>query len=165
MASKKSGAKDALKVAQSGTPVPEKDFSSSKKEAKADKGGGGSLAKAKSLPNEVSSPTDTPVGKEKWEGSSKDWSADYSAAKRKGISTDAYEDSAEDRISDNAGQRRLEAEDDKKTIDHPSGYKQGVSAYSNSPKSAHGFGHPASAKDGHLRNSGHSGAHRIGKKK
>lgn len=32
-------------------------------------------------------------------------------------------------------------------------------------KVAHGFGHPAHAKDGHLRNSGHGSAHRIGKKK
>lgn len=29
---------------------------------------------------------------------------------------------------------------------------------------AHSFGHPAHVRSGHLRNSGHSGAHRIGKK-
>ena len=30
---------------------------------------------------------------------------------------------------------------------------------------AHGYGHPATARSGHLRNSGHAGAHRIGGKR
>lgn len=37
-------------------------------------------------------------------------------------------------------------------------------SFSRTPKATHGFGHPVTARDGHLRNSGHSGAHRIGKK-
>ena|ERR1700744_2724110 len=32
-------------------------------------------------------------------------------------------------------------------------------------REAHGFGHPASAKQGPLRCSGHSGAHQIGKRR
>lgn len=32
-------------------------------------------------------------------------------------------------------------------------------------REAHNYGHPAHARDGKLRTSGHSGAHRIGKKK
>lgn len=34
-----------------------------------------------------------------------------------------------------------------------------------SGRMSHGYGHPAPARDGCLRTSGHSGAHRIGKKK
>src|ERR1700679_2379189 len=90
MGSKKANEKDALKTAQSGAPVPAKDFSSSKKEDKAAKGSGGSLSKAQSLP--VPTATDTPVGKDKWEGSTEDWKSDYTGAKRKGISTADYED-------------------------------------------------------------------------
>ncbi len=32
-------------------------------------------------------------------------------------------------------------------------------------KEAHGYGHPVTARSGNLRCSGHSGAHRIGKRK
>lgn len=173
MDSKKSGAKNALKVAQSGTPVPEKDFSSKKKEVAAATGSAkGSMAVAKSLPTEkfnsapvASDPKPTEV-KKTWEGSPEDWGKDYSASKRKGISTADYEDSAHDRIADAAGERNMAAKEDaSKSVDDAPGYKRGVSAFSNNPKASHGFGHPSSAKDGHLRNSGHSGAHRIGKKK
>lgn len=154
-------------VHKTGTHVPEKDFSSKKKEAAAAGTGGtkkGSLTVAKSLPTE--SATSTPVAPEKksWEGSSEDWSADYNASKRRGISVADHEDSARDRISDAAGERRMSADDSEKPQTAP-GYKQGVSAFANSPKTAHGFGHPSSARDGHLRNSGHGGAHRIGHKK
>jgi len=161
-------AKAGLKVAQTGTPVPAKDFSSKKKEAKAaGPSGKGSMTKVASLPTESATSTPVPDGK-KWEGSSDDMMKDYREAKRKGITTDQWEGSASDRLSDNAGERRMKAEDGKdgnKEIDHPTGYKAGVSAFSNAPKQSHGFGHPTSARDGHLRNSGHSGAHRIGKKK
>jgi hypothetical protein len=163
MGKDKAGAKDALKVAQSGTPVPAGDASSKSTKDKAAKGSGGSLSKVQSLPQPTA--TDTPVGKDKWEGSAKDWQSDYAGAKRKGISTADYEDTASDRLADNAGQRRMESEDGTKAETHPSGYRQGVSAFSNTPKVSHGFGHPASARDGHLRCSGHSGAHQIGKKK
>lgn len=164
---KKSGAKDALKVAQSGTPVPAGDASTKKKiDAAAGTVGTakGSMTMAKSLP--VPTATDTPVAKEKWEGSHEDWKADYAGSKRRGISTDDYEDTPHDRISDAAGERRMSAEEDsKKAIAHPGGYKKGVGAFSNTPKSSHGYGHPASARQGNLRCSGHSGAHQLGKKK
>lgn len=161
----KSGVKAALKTAQSGTPVPEKDFSSKKKIAKAAGSGKaekGSAAVAAKLPTEAA--TSTPVPSEKkWEGSPEDWQKDYAASRRKGISVDQYEDSASDRISDNAGERRMKADEENK-VQHAPEYRRGVSAFSNAPKQSHGFGHPTSARDGHLRNSGHSGAHRIGKK-
>lgn len=32
-------------------------------------------------------------------------------------------------------------------------------------KPAHGWGHPAPVRSGHLRNSGHAGAHRVGGKR
>ena len=165
--SESSNAKAGLKVAQTGTPVPAKDFSSKKKEAKAAGNGKsekGSAAVAKALPTE--SATSTPVATEKktWEGSSEDWSKDYNASKRKGITVEQYEDSAEDRISDAAGERKFRSDDSDK-VQHAPEYKQGVSAFANRPKASHGYGHPTSARDGHLRNSGHSGAHRLGKKK
>ena len=162
----KADAKGALKTAQTGTLVPEKDFSSKKKEAKADKGGkGGSLSKVASLP--MPTATDTPAAKEpsKWEGSSEDWSKDYSEAKKRGMTTEQYEDTASDRVSDKAGEKRMREKDAHEGEVHASGYKAGVAAFSNSPKTSHGFGHPSFARDGHLRNSGHHGAHRIGKKK
>ena len=77
--------KAGTKVAQTGTPVPAKDFSSKKKEAKAAGNGKpekGSAAVAKSLPTESATSNPVPAPKDKWEGSSKDWSADYAAAKR-----------------------------------------------------------------------------------
>lgn len=165
---KKSGAKNALKVAQSGTPVPAGDASTKKKIGAAAGTSGttkGSLATAKSLPTATA--TDTPVAsKEKYEGSHEDWKQDYAGAKRKGMSTSEYEGTAEDRVADSAGERRMDAEaDSQKAIDHPGGYKKGVGAFSNGPKTASGFGHPPSARQGHLRCSGHSGAHQIGKKK
>lgn len=162
----KTASKATADVHKSGTHVPEKDFSSTKKEAAAAGTGGtkkGSLTVANSLPAPTA--TDTPVAPKKaWEGSSEDWSADYNASKRRGISVADHEDSARDRISDAAGERRMTADDSSKPQTAP-GYKQGVSAFSNTPKAAHGFGHPASAKQGHLRCSGHGGAHQIGKKK
>ena len=100
----------------------------------------------------------------KYEGSSKDWSDDYREAKRRGQSTEDYEGSARDRIADNAGQKRLDDKEGDESIKHPEGYKQGVAAYSNRPKAAHGYGHSASQRDGHLRRSGVAGAHQIGKK-
>jgi|ERR1700722_1017332 len=160
------GDKAALKTAQSGTPVPGKDFSSAKKESKAAGNGKpekGSAAVAKALPTESATSTPVPSEPKKWEGSVEDWSADYNAAKRRGISVADHEDSARDRISDAAGERRMAADESNK-IKHVPEYKKGVSAYSNAPKASHGFGHPASARDGHLRCSGHSGAHRLGKK-
>jgi hypothetical protein len=162
-------AKAGLKVAQTGTPVPAKDFSSSKKEAKAaGPSSKGSMGKAASLPTESASSTPVPTEAKKWENSSEDMMQDYRAAKRKGISASEYEGSASDRISDTAGEKRMREADSKdgnKEIDHPTGYKKGISAFSNSPKVSHGFGHPPAARDGHLRMSGHSGGHRIGKKK
>ena len=165
--SESSNAKAGLKVAQTGTPVPEKDFSSKKKEAKAAGNGKsekGSAATAKSLP--MPTATSPPVAPEKktWEGSSEDWSKDYNASKRKGMTVEQYEDTAEDRVSDAAGERRMKADESDK-VQHAPEYKKGVSAFANQPKASHGFGHPTSARDGHLRNSGHGGAHRIGKRK
>lgn len=167
MGKDKAGAKAALKTAQSGTPVPEKDTSSAKKVGAAAGTSGtkkGSITVAKALPTE--SAISQPVAPEKrsWEGSSDDWSKDYNSAKRRGISVDDHEDSARDRIEDSAGQRKMDA-DDRDAVKHVSGYKQGVSAFSNNPKASHGFGHPASTRQGHLRTSGHSGAHQLGKKK
>ena len=154
-------------VIKSGTHVPAKDFNSSKKEDKAAKGGKiASLKKSKgetatSAP--VASVTPVQPDVRKYEGSSEDWSADYSAAKRRGKTVADYEGSAHDRIADAAGERKFKAEESSK-VQHAPEYKQGVAAFANRPKAAHGFGHASSAHDGHLRNSGHSGAHRIGKK-
>lgn len=167
----KSGEKNALKTAQSGTEVPQKDYSSKNKESKASSGGkGGSAVLAKSLPTEkansapVASDPKPHEVKKTWEGSPEDWTSDYRQAKRKGISVDQWEDSPSDRLSDNAGERKMKS-DDSDTVKHAPEYKQGVSAYSNSPKASHGFGHPASARQGHLRMSGSSSAHCIGRKK
>ncbi len=175
----KSGASKAIAdVHKSGTHVPEKDFSSKKKQTAADSGGAkkGSLAKAKSLPTEkansapVASDPKPHQTKTYWEGSSEDWSSDYAGAKRKGQTVQQYEDSARDRLEDAAGERRMKAddslkEDDSREVQHAPDYKQGVSAFSNRPKSSSGFGHPPSACHGALRCSGHSGAHQVGKKK
>jgi hypothetical protein len=161
-------AKAALKVAQTGTDVPEKDTSPKAKIAKAADGKkGGSFGTAKKLPTEKanSAPVASEPVKSSWEGSMEDWSADYNAAKRKGMTTDQYEDSASDRISDAAGEKRMRDKEASKTPDHPGGYKKGVSAFSNSPKSSHGWGHTSSQKQGHLRTSGHPQGHQIGKKK
>jgi hypothetical protein len=170
----KAGPKDALKSAQSGTHVPEKDFSSKKAQAKATGNGKpekGSMAVAKSLPTEkatsapvASDPKPHEVDVKKYQGSSEDWSQDWRGGKRKGMSAEDYDGTAKDRVEDAAGQRRFDADESEK-VQHVPEYKKGVSAFNNSPKTSHGFGHPSSAKDGHLRNSGHSGAHRIGKKK
>lgn len=165
----KQGSKAAVKEAQSGVPVSEKNYSSKKKEGAAAGTSGtkkGSLTFAKSLPVETGSSTPVP-SKNKYEGSSKDWSQDYAGAKRLGMSTSDYEDSARDRVADVAGERRMAA-DESKTNEyevHGSQHKRGVPAFANPPKNSHGFGHPTSARDGHLRNSGNSSAHRIGKKR
>jgi hypothetical protein len=162
----KSGVKKALKKAQAGVPVPEKAFSSEAKEKAAAGTGGtkkGSPTFAKSLPTETGS--STPVSQKKnWENSSEDWSADYRQARRRGQSTDDYEDSARDRISDVAGQRRMNEEESKAADEHGGTHYRGKPAFANPPKSAHGFGHTASNRDGQLRKSGHPGAHQIGKK-
>jgi hypothetical protein len=173
-AGESANAKAAFKdVAKSGTHVPAKDFSSKKKEVAAAGTGKpekGSLAVAKSLPTETGKSTpeaggskDLAAPKKTWDGSPEDWSSDYKQSRRKGISVDQWEDSPSDRLSDNAGERKLRADESDK-VQHVPEYKQGISAFANRPKEAHGFGHPSSARDGHLRNSGHSGAHRIGKK-
>lgn len=163
----KTPSKAIATVHKTGTHVPEKDFSSKKKEAAAAGTGGtkkGSLTTAKALPTEqANSAPEAPV-KKSWEGSSEDWSSDYKAAKQRGISVADHEDSARDRLSDAAGERRMAADDSDKPQTAP-GYKQGVSAFSNAPKTAHGFGHPPSARQGHLRCSGSSGAHQLGKRK
>ena len=137
------GPKQALKDVQGGKHVAEKNFSSAKKETKAD---GVDSTKPST-----------------YEGSSEDWSNDWATARRRGMSTEDHENSARDRISDAAGERRMAA--NTKTEESTPTHKPGVSAFANSPKSSHGFGHTASSRDGHLRNSGHSGAHRIGKKR
>jgi hypothetical protein len=158
-------------VAVTGTHVPEKDFSTKAKTKAADGSGKpekGSLATGSKLPTEGASSSPVPEKvtepKKVWEGSTEDWSKDYKEAKRKGISTEQWEDSAGDRISDAAGEKKFR-DDDSDKVQHAPEYKKGVSAFANSPKTSHGFGHPASARDGHLRNSGHSSAHRLGKKK
>lgn len=166
----KSGKKAIADVHKTGTHVPEKDFSSSKKVAAAAGTGGtkkGSMTTAKSLPKPTA--TDTPVASEpkKWEGSSQDWSSDYNAAKRRGVSVADHNDSARDRLSDAAGEARMKSEQSEPNEYGPSTestYVKGRGAFSNPPKTSHGFGHPSSARDGHLRNSGHGGAHRLGKK-
>lgn len=58
-----------------------------------------------------------------------------------------------------------EAKKEDREFDDSSAPPKAPSSFSRTPKATHGFGHPVSARDGHLRNSGHSGAHRIGKKK
>jgi len=99
----------------------------------------------------------------KYEGSWKDHEQDYSAARRKGISTEEYEGSAQDRIADKAGEKQMRESHSSKIHNTPD-YKPGVSSFANKPKNCHGFGHSAQCHDGHLRNSGHSQAHRIGNK-
>lgn len=154
-------AKTALKTAQMGTPVAEKNTTPAKTQAKAAGSGKpekGSMAVAKSLPTENAN--SKPVSS--YENSFEDWKADRVGAARKGITPEQWEDSASDRISDKAGAKRMR--DDEAAKGSPAGYTPGVSAFKNSPKVTHGFGHKSSQHDGPLRNSGHSNAHRIGKK-
>jgi hypothetical protein len=100
----------------------------------------------------------------KYEGSCEDFMKDYSAARRKGISTEQFEDSATDRIADHAGQRRLDEKEGRpKGKPNETGYKPGTPAMKNEPARVSGF--KGTHKEGHLRMSGHSGAHRIGSKK
>lgn len=146
-------------VQKSGTHVPEKATSTKKAEAKAD----GKMS-AKPAPAAVGVASPVPVQEKSWEGSSEDWRQDYNGAKRKGMTTEQYQDTAGDRVADAAGERRMRAEESNKVQNAPS-YKPGTRASTNSPKVSHGYGHPAGSRDGHLRCSGHSGAHRIGKKK
>jgi hypothetical protein len=146
----RSGGKKALKKAQAGVPIPSKDFSSEKKEADA-----------------AGRSSSTPVPEKKsWETSGEDMMADYRAARRQGKSPEDYEDTARDRISDVAGQRRMDAKEINKDEypTHEGGHDRGKSAFGNPPKNAHGFGHTSAHKDGHLRKSGHPGAHQLGKK-
>lgn len=101
---------------------------------------------------------------DKYEGSVKDMMSDYNAARRLGITVEQYEGSARDRIADKAGECRLEgmkkSEDLMVKSDAP--YKPGTPAFQNQPKVSSGFGQQ---RDGKLRCSGHSGAHRIGGRK
>jgi hypothetical protein len=147
----RSGVKKAQKTAQAGVPVPAKAFSSEKKEAAA-------AGKSSSAPMPE---------KKSWEGSTEDWMADHHEARRRGQKTEDYEDSARDRVSDVAGQMRMDAKGTEKNASEAPDAKhyRGKPAFANAPKNAHGFGHSSSSHDGHLRNSGHSGAHRIGKKR
>lgn len=100
----------------------------------------------------------------KYEGSYKDMNADYRNANRMGISTEAYEDSARDRIADKAGQKRM---DDGKTlkasVNKDTGYKPGTPAFQNTPKMSHGY--KGTTKSGCYRVSGCAGAHQIGRKR
>ena len=101
-----------------------------------------------------------------YEGSHHDMMEDYATARRRGISVEDYEDSARDRIQDNAGEKRMRGKHDAKAaIKNEPSYKAGKSAFTNRPKVSHGFGHKETQKQGHLRLSGTSGAHRIGSKK
>jgi len=156
---KSQGPKAALKQAQTGTPVAEKDFSSKQKENKAS-----GADKASANKGSMTVALDLPKPEGSYEGSYRDAADDYRAARRKGVPVEQYEGSAHDRIADKAGAKRSREEEAAK-VDHAPGYKAGVAAFSNSPKVSHGYGHGTSNRDGHLRNSGHSGAHRIGKKK
>jgi len=161
---KKLGAKASADVKKSGTHVPEKDFNSKKKETAAAGTGKlekGSLAVVAKLPMPTGKSTPE-AGAKTWEGSAEDWSSDYRGAKRKGISTSDWEGSAADRLSDNAGERKMKAVEPEKEAPN---YKRGGSAFDNKPKTTHGFGHTTAQNDGHHRLSGHSGAHRIGKKR
>lgn len=100
----------------------------------------------------------------KYEGSHKDWVADYRAADRMGIKREAYEDSARDRIADKAGQKKMnDSAATKKAVNHDNGYKPGMPAFKNVPKMAHGY--KGTTKAGCYRLSGAAGAHQIGKKK
>lgn len=162
------GQKTALKdIQKSGTHVPEKDFSSAKKEKAADKGpkkGGGSMSKAASLPMPAAVVTPIPSENKKYEGSAEDWRQDYVGAKKKGITTEEYEGSARDRIQDAAGEKRMRADGESNAaMQNSTDYKKGAGANSNTPKASHSF--RGGTRDGHHRLSGHPQAHRIGRKK
>lgn len=102
----------------------------------------------------------------KYEGSCEDMMKDYSAARRRGTTVEQFEDSPTDRISDNAGQRRFDAKDNEpKSKPNETGYKPGTPAFKNEPARSSGFNHSSGNRDGHLRLSGHGGAHRLGAKK
>jgi hypothetical protein len=106
---------------------------------------------------------DEPKG---YENSGADWNQDRRDADRRHMTTSEYEDSAHDRVADKAGEKRMRDKDaDAKVMKNETTYKKGGSAFSNTPKSAHGFGHKTEHKKGHLRMSGHAGAHQVGKKK
>lgn len=102
---------------------------------------------------------------DKYEGSMKDMMSDYAAARRKGITVEQYEGSAADRIADHAGELRMKGMEKSEDLvvksDAP--YRPGTPAFQNQPKVSSGFGHQH--RDGKLRCSGHSGAHRIGSRK
>jgi hypothetical protein len=101
-----------------------------------------------------------------YENSHHDFMEDYSTARRRGISVEDHEDSARDRIADKAGEKHLRDKSNAKAaIKNEPSYKAGQSAFANRPKTSHGFGHTGAQRQGHLRNSGHSGAHQIGKKR
>lgn len=99
-----------------------------------------------------------------YEGSFRDHIDDSNAARRAGISRDDWENSASDRIADKAGAKRMRDEAPPE-VHNSASYKSGVGAFKNPPKNAHGYGHPPSTRNGHLRNSGHPSAHRVGSKK
>lgn len=101
-----------------------------------------------------------------YENSYQDWNQDRRDADRRYKTTEEYEDSAHDRIADKAGSKRMrDHEDSEKAIKNEGSYKSGSSAFSRTPKVSHSFGYKGENKKGHLRMSGHSGAHQIGKKR
>lgn len=102
---------------------------------------------------------------DKYEGSVKDMMSDYAAARRLGITTEQYECSARDRIADHAGELRMKGMEKSEdlAIKSETPYKPGTPAFQNQPKVSSGFGHQV--RDGKLRCSGHSGAHRVGGRK
>ena len=109
-----------------------------------------------------------PADPGKYDGSYEDNRRDYIEARKRGISTEDYENSASDRVADNAGQHRLDAAKFDKDDPDKQGskeYKPGTPAFSNSPARTSGFGHSPANRSGHLRLSGAAGAHQIGKKK
>lgn len=121
------------------------------------------MAKSKQ-PSVSAAPFD--VDSSKYEGSYKDWRNDYREANRRGISVEAFEDSAADRIKDKAGQKKMnDGNALKASVNHDTGYKPGTPAFKNTPKMSHGYGHTGAQRQGALRCSGSAGAHRIGSKK
>src|SRR5580704_6022858 len=56
------------------------------------------------------------------------------------------------------------ADDSDGAVHHPTPPSKGHAFKPPAATGAHGFGHPANRRSGPLRNSGHSGAHRVGKR-
>ena len=64
----------------------------------------------------------------------------------------------------NQEQGVLVAQDTDGAAHHPNFPSQGHAFKPPAAKGAHGFGHAAHVRSGPLRNSGHKGAHRVGKR-